>query len=181
MNPQADDERDFLAWSERGDEIFPASRLDEALLSDVLSRTDGPLRKRRNLRTGLRYGAVALLLLAAFGVGRWSVSEPPARPTMTPSIDELEVVATAVEGPLAADAPEPNLRGRALARFVESKAFDEDTAQSWRAAGDAWLAAPLGQEEALRCYRRHLDRLPSNARSWQPTDSWLLASLKIIP
>jgi hypothetical protein len=143
----------------------------EALRRAVLHRTTRVLRRL----CWLRRGAVVIALSACYlaGAATMRLLTPPS------------VVTVVVDKPGEPAPPAPNVEPlphetepRALALEWDALDHPEKKVESYRRAGDRYLAESNDVQAAVRCYKQMLDA--GTEKDWiiAPDDNWLLMALK---
>ncbi|QJW95950.1 hypothetical protein FTUN_3504 [Frigoriglobus tundricola] len=125
---------------------------------------------------------MAAVFAAGVGVGVWRAPDPAVR---APEV-VVEVVAVPVPIPVpvaggSADRPRPPDAPATAGRLelAAEQADDAATAATlYHQAGDRYLTHEQDYTNAARCYRLFLARGGPSVLSPEPTDSWLLTSLK---
>jgi hypothetical protein len=144
----------------------------DALRQSILRRTTRVLHRRR----WLRRGAVVIGLFACYlaGVATMRLLTPP------PS-----VVTVVVEKPGEPVLPAPNVdplpretEPRAVALEWNALDHPETKVESYRRAGDRYLAESNDLQAAVRCYKQMLDAGTEKDWTISPDDNWLLMALK---
>lgn len=177
MADEPDDLDDLLAPPPAAD----APELRGVLLRRTLRR----VAVRRWARRVGRLAAGAAVFGVGVGVGVWRSSREHEAVAVPTPVPQIEVVAVPVFVPFplpgASGEPFPVLGGTRTARVLELDAEQADgpgAAVLYRRAGDAYLTAEQDYANAARCYRLFLTRAGESALAPEPTDSWLLTSLK---
>ncbi len=165
------------------DLLGPLQAADTPGLRDaIFRRTRRRLARRRWARRVGKVAAVAAVFAAGIGVGGWRTFGE--RETVLVPVPRVEVVFVPVLVPVPAPSPEPPPAPEAArtARATELDAEQADDAARaavlYREAGDRYLTAEQDYANAARCYRLFLLRSGDTALSPEPSDSWLLTSLK---
>lgn len=141
----------------------------------LLERSTAVLRQRR--RRGRALSAAGWLVAYAAGLATaflalGSEQAPPVAP-----LDRVaQGVAPAVDQP-SDDAALPDLPPWELERRSAS-AEEAQRPELLRLAGDRYFNDYADVQSALRCYRQLLDLVPSDQRTFDPSDNYLLTSLK---
>jgi hypothetical protein len=163
----------------------PLAAESSGLRDAILRRTQKRLTLRKWTRRAVQAGGIAAVFALGAGVGVWGV--PRERETvLVPTPVPAEVVSVPmpvlIPVPIPVGSTEPNPPTPARrAKALELDAEQADGAQSaalYRQAGDAYLSAEEDFAGAARCYRLFLARGGDAALAPEPTDSWLLTSLK---
>ena len=175
MTEPHDDLADLLAPVE-------APAPDAALRGAILRRTQRRLLRCRWTRRAVRAAFVAAVFVAGVGVGVWHAPDPPVRsPEVVVEVVTVPVpILVPVAGGTAEQQPAPGAPATAgRLELAAEQADDAATAATlYRQAGDRYLSHEQDYTNAARCYRLFLARSGPSALSPEPTDSWLLTSLK---
>ena len=159
----------------------PASETP-GLRDTLLQRTQRRLAFGRWARRAGKLAAVAAVFAAGIGVGVWLAPRERETVLVPTPVPQVEVVLVPVLVPVSGtsaeqSAPDPTRSASALELDAE-QADGARAAVLYRQAGDAYLTAEEDYANAARCYRLFLTRGGDNALSPEPSDSWLLTSLK---
>lgn len=171
------------------DLLSPTPGVEPAGLREaVLRHTERHLAWRRTNRRVAKLLAVAVVFGGGLFVGVAVRNEPrgvpePALPVVRHSTEVVTVVVavpvpTPAEpsGPVAAS-PEPPTAAAAELR-AELADDPAEAARLYRLAGDKYLNDRADYANATRCYRLYLRRAGDPGLALDPTDTWLLTSLK---
>jgi len=144
----------------------------DGLRQSVLRRTTGVLRRRR----WLRRGAVVIALSACYLAGAATMRMLPPPPTVLTVVVEKS---GAPVPPAANDEALPReTEPRAVALEWNALDHPETKVESYRRAGDRYLAESNDVQAAVRCYKQMLDAGTEKDWTISPDDSWLLMALK---
>jgi hypothetical protein len=168
------------------DELLAPPPADETpgLRAAILRRTQRRLALRKWVRRTGRAAAVAAVFAAGLGAGVWRTARE--RETVFVPVTQVEVVTVPVPvivpvlGTSGEPAPPVSVArtAKALELSAEQAADADAAANFYRQAGDAYLTAEEDYANAARCYRLFLARGGDSVLSPEPSDSWLLTSLK---
>ena len=153
----------------------PAGEPDDRLRATIRERTVRMIARRRWWRHGRQVALAAGLFAAGVGVG-WAGK--PSPPTL--AAPEPEVIAVPVLVPVAPPSPPPAqyLTADRVELNAEQAADRVIAARLYRQAGDLYLTDAGEPGQAARCYRLHLQHAGPAGLAVEPSDSWLLSSLK---
>jgi hypothetical protein len=153
------------------------------LRTALLRQTQRRLSLGRWARRAGKLAAVAAVFAVGVGVGIWRTPrerETVLVPTPVPQVEMVFVpVVVPVLSPSAEPQPAPDATRSAKVLELDAEQADEARAAAlYRQAGDAYLSAEQDYANAARCYRLFLVRGGDTVLTPEPSDSWLLASLK---
>jgi hypothetical protein len=143
----------------------------DGLRQAVLHRTTRVVRRRR----WLRRVAVVIALSACYlaGVATMRLLTPP------PSVVTVVVERPGESAPPAIVEPLPHeTEPRAVALEWNALDHPEAKVESYRRAGDRYLAESNDVQAAVRCYKQMLDAGTEKDWTISPDDNWLLMALK---
>lgn len=151
----------------------------------ILRRTQRRLTFVRWSRRAIQVASAAAIFAVGVGVGVWQTPRERETVLVPAPVPQREVVTVPV--PVLVPAPGSSTEPvpPTVARTAKSLELDaeqaDDTATAaklYRQAGDAFLNGEQDYANAARCYRLFLVRGGVPALSPEPSDSWLLTSLK---
>jgi hypothetical protein len=145
---------------------------DGVLRQAVFQRTSRVLRRRR----WLRRGAVVLALSACYIAGAATMRQ------LTPPPSVVTVVVKEPGEPVqpvpTVEPPRPEKEPTAVAMEWDALDHPEKKVDSYRRAGDRYLAESNDVQAAVRCYKQMLDAGTDQDLIISPDDNWLLMALK---
>jgi|GEM_PF-1228892 len=155
------------------------------LRAAILRRTQRRLAFTRWALRAAQAAGIAAIFAVGVVVGVWQTPrerETVLVPTLVP---QREVVTVPVPVLVPAPGPSTQPASPTVARTAKSLELDAEQADDvataaklYRQAGDAYLDGEQDYANAARCYRLFLVRGGAPALSPEPSDSWLLTSLK---
>jgi hypothetical protein len=149
----------------------------------LLRRTQRRVAFGRWARRAGKLAAVAAMFAVGIGVGMWQAPRERETVLVPTPVPQMEVVFVPVLVPVVSPSAEPQPAPDATrsAKVLELDAEQADEARAavlYRQAGDAYLTAQQDYANAARCYQLFLARGGDKVLTPEPSDSWLLTSLK---
>ncbi len=175
MTPPTDDEL-FAAFPEHPDAFDPPPA-DDGLRERIFARTARRVAATRRMRRVTVVAALILCFAAGVMTGPWIMpGHGPGRSTAGSERNSTPVAPPPGE---IVDASPPARPTAAQIEDRARRASNEQRLLLLKLAGDRYLNDDVDVESALRCYRAVLAAAPPTDRKrFDPTDSWLLASLR---